>query len=109
MEPPAIAAIAALAFMVVVLVVVLFVSRRATLRRLGAVSDRLAGPSPRPTKRLETAFDRLEQSAGMAMERAHDATAVADRLRQALESVQHGVVVCDEEGAVVFSNGLAAG
>src|SRR3954451_7279844 len=109
MDAPVVAAIAVLAFLVVLLIVVLVVSRRATLRRVGAVSDRLSGPSPVPVKRLENAFDRLEQSAGTAMERAHDATAAADRLRQALEAVQHGVVVCDKEGTVVFSNGLGAG
>src|SRR3954451_2677061 len=109
MDPAAVIAIVVLAVVVVALLVVLLVSRRATLRRLAAVSDRLAGPSPSSHRRLEAAFDRLEQSAAAAMERAHDATAAAERLRQALESVQHGVVVCDEDGTVVFSNGLAAG
>ena len=109
MDASTVAAVAAvvLASTVVAFVVVLLAWRRSVARRLAAVSDRLAGPAPHAGRRLETAFDRLEQAAGAAMEQVHEASADGERLRQALEAVHHGVVVCDEHGDVVFRNGLA--
>ncbi|MGH9179243.1 MAG: sensor histidine kinase, partial [Acidimicrobiales bacterium] len=52
---------------------------------------------------------RLERLAEAAVLRLSDADATADRLAGALDAVADGVVVCDDQGEVVFANGAAGG
>src|SRR5207245_4830571 len=53
----------------------------------------------------QPAWQAAEEAAGAAA----DATAPADRLAQALDTLHQGVVLCDEDGSVRYRNRLAEG
>jgi two-component system sensor histidine kinase SenX3 len=104
-------AIGAVAVGVFVAVSVLFgfASRRATGRRVEAAVTRIESPDAEPVTRsgLEAVLSRLERAVDAASLRSVDNQASVDRMSQALESIDCGVVLCDEQGNVVYRNTLA--
>jgi len=102
-----VAAVAAVAF--VALLSWTVASRRSLALRLGALAARLgdgdAGIDERP--RLETSVSAVERAADDAALRVDRTKSVAERLAQALDAMHQGVVLCDEQGQVVYRNLLA--
>src|SRR5437870_5057937 len=83
-------------------------TRVATGRRIRAIALRLGADAHEGVGRgIERKLVRLEHTAEDAMARVGDAGVTADRLARALDAVGEGVVVCDEEGGVVFQNTAA--
>ncbi|MHB1852336.1 MAG: sensor histidine kinase, partial [Acidimicrobiales bacterium] len=78
--------------------------RRALSQRLTALGSRLGLDSPDENASLETALSYLEQVTGAATEAVAEASADAIRLRRSLDTFPQGVVLCDENGAVVYRN-----
>src|SRR5262249_47271358 len=106
---PVASAVVVVAALAIALVVLTLTQRRGTSRRLAAVASRLDGRSLGAGGRgTERTLQRIEHAAEQAVEAVHTAEATTERLRQAFGSVHQGVVVCDEHGATVFRNGLAA-
>jgi two-component system sensor histidine kinase SenX3 len=108
-QPALIAAVAA----GLLLLVVLWRSRRsrkATVRRIVALSARLGEEDLALDGRggLERTFSQLERMASTAMSKVADAKQAEERMRLALANVPEGVVVCDEQGEIVFQNDEAA-
>ncbi len=98
----------------VLAVVAVFVAarlgRRAGTRniqqRLTAVSNRL-GVEPPDDAGVEPVLGHLERVTGEAAEAVTEASADAIRLRRALDTLPQGVIVCDENGDVIFRNARA--
>ena len=81
--------------------------RRAIAQRLMALGTRLGIDPPREDAGLETALAYLEQVTGAATEAVVESSADAIRLRRSLDTLRQGVVICDENGTVVYRNGRA--
>jgi two-component system sensor histidine kinase SenX3 len=82
-------------------------SRRHLVRRVASVISRLEGTDTVDVVgrgRLETSLSALERAAGTGTARISEAQAAVDRLADAYRLVGHGIVVCDENGEVVFRN-----
>ncbi len=82
-------------------------SRRQLVRRLASVTSRLEAVHTTDVVGrggLEAALAGLERAAGSGTLRVSDAQVAVDRLADAFRLVGHGIVVCDEEGEVVFRN-----
>jgi two-component system sensor histidine kinase SenX3 len=90
----------------VTLLVVLgaLLSRRSLMRRLAAVTARLGDDAADPATGAEGRITRLEQAAAQAVARVGAAKIAVERLEGALGSVSLGVVVCDEQGEIVYCN-----
>jgi len=69
--------------------------------RLGS---RLGIDPPEDEKSIEVALSYLEQVTGAATEAVAESSADAIRLRRSLDTLPQGVVLCDENGAVVYRN-----
>ena len=82
--------------------------RRANSRRLAAIAARLEGPGGAASFERDE-VGRLERLAESAVFQLSDADAATERLAGALDAVGDGVVVCDDQGEVVFANQAAAG
>ena len=81
------------------------VSRVGTGRRLAALALRLEPEGGGNGGRgLERKLSRVERAAEDVVARVGEARVAADRMAQALETVQDGVVVCDDGGEVVVRN-----
>jgi two-component system sensor histidine kinase SenX3 len=96
----------------VLLLAVLFLtwrSRRATTRRLMALAARMdeEGLELEGRAGLERTLSQLERATSTAMTKVGDARQAEERLQRALGAVPEAVVVCDEQGEVVFRNGPA--
>jgi two-component system, OmpR family, sensor histidine kinase SenX3 len=93
----------------VVILVWMVVWRRRLTRRLSAVAVRLSEDqvSLLDHQRLESVVSSLEEAAAGAAARVDDAAVTAARLAQALDALEQGVVVCDEQGEVIYRNLLA--
>lgn len=103
-------ALAALGLLVLVVLVLWWRSRRHLVRRLASVISRLEGTDRVDVVgrgRLETSLAALERAAGSGTLRVSDAQVSVDRLADAFRLVGHGIVVCDEDGEVVFRNARA--
>ena len=72
-------------------------------QRLTALSNRL-GVVPPEDGGVEPVLSHLEQVTGEAAEAVTEASADAIRLRRALDTLPQGVIVCDENGDIVFRN-----
>jgi two-component system sensor histidine kinase SenX3 len=81
--------------------------RRALAQRLTALGSRLGIETPDDNASLEAALTYLEQVAGAATEAVADSSADAIRLRRSLDTFPQGVVLCDENGTVVYRNARA--
>jgi two-component system sensor histidine kinase SenX3 len=78
--------------------------RRALSQRLIALGSRLGVDPPSDTSTIETALSYLEQVTSSAAEAVTDASADAIRLRRSLDTLPQGLVLCDENGTVVYRN-----
>jgi two-component system sensor histidine kinase SenX3 len=81
--------------------------RRALAQRLTALGSRLGIDSPDEGTNVESSLAYLEQVTGAAAEAVADSSADAIRLRRALDTFPQGVVLCDENGNVVYRNARA--
>jgi two-component system sensor histidine kinase SenX3 len=106
------AAAAAAGVLTVTLLVVLVwtvASRRSVARRVGALAARLgdgdAGIGGRPS--IEESLSALERATDEAALRVDRTASGAERLAQALDALHQGVVLCDEQGQIVYRNLLA--
>ncbi len=83
--------------------------QRALRQRLGAVATRL-GAEPREERgSVEDSLSNLERATELAAEAVGDSSSEAIRLRRALDTLVQAVVIVDENGNTVFSNGRASG
>src|SRR5438309_8671057 len=81
-------------------------TRISTGRRVPAIALRLgADPHEAAGRGMERKLTRLERTAEHAVTLVGEAGVTADRLTRALDAVGEGVVVCDEQGDVVYRNG----
>jgi two-component system sensor histidine kinase SenX3 len=104
-----------LALAVVVCVLVGFIAaymgrrsgRRAMSQRLSALGTRLGLDPPEDEYNIETSLAYLEQVTGGAAQAVTEASSDAIRLRRSLDTLTQGVVLCDENGTVIYRNGRA--
>ncbi len=104
-----------LAGVVVVCVLVGFVAallgrrsgRRAISQRLSALGTRLGLDPPEDEYNIETSLAYLEQVTGGAAQAVTESSSDAIRLRRSLDTLTQGVVLCDENGTVIYRNGRA--
>jgi two-component system sensor histidine kinase SenX3 len=80
--------------------------RRSLQQRLTSLASRL-GVDVTHEKSVELVLNQLEQITGEAAEAVAESSAGAIRLRRALDTLPQGVIVCDENGEMVFRNARA--
>ncbi len=107
-----IALIAGAAFLFVVCVILAAAlgrrsGRRAISQRLTALGSRLGLDPPEDETNIETSLAYLEQVTGGAAQAVTESSADAIRLRRSLDTLTQGVVLCDENGTVIYRNGRA--
>jgi two-component system sensor histidine kinase SenX3 len=105
-------AIAAVALVVVAAVAALLgrrAGRRALSQRLIALGTRLGIDPPPDDSGIETALAYLEQVTGAATQAVAESSADTIRLRRSLDTFPQGVVLCDENGTVIYRNARANG
>ncbi len=79
-------------------------------QRLSALATRLGVETPQEDPAgVEPALHHLEQVTDRAAEAVAESSADAIRLRHALDTLPQGVIVCEENGEVVFRNARAIG
>ncbi len=84
--------------------------RHALEQRLSALAARLGVDAPDEDHGgVEPALHHLELVTDRAAEAVAESSADAIRLRRALDNLPQGVIVCDENGEVVFRNTRAVG
>jgi two-component system, OmpR family, sensor histidine kinase SenX3 len=106
--------------LLVVAVVVLFIvaiavathlgrrsGRRAISQRLTSLGSRLGLDPPEDESNIETSLAYLEQVTGGAAQAVAESSSDAIRLRRSLDTLTQGVVLCDENGSVIYRNGRA--
>jgi two-component system sensor histidine kinase SenX3 len=102
---------AAVAVCVLVGVVAALLGRRARSRaisqRLAALGTRLGLDPPEDENNIETSLAYLEQVTGGAAQAVTESSSDAIRLRRSLDTLTQGVVLCDENGTVIYRNGRA--
>jgi two-component system, OmpR family, sensor histidine kinase SenX3 len=81
--------------------------RRAISQRLAALGSRLGLDPPEDENNIETALAYLEQVTGGAAQAVTESSSDAIRLRRSLDTLTQGVVLCDENGTVIYRNGRA--
>jgi two-component system sensor histidine kinase SenX3 len=81
--------------------------RRAIAQRLAALGNRLGLDPPENEYNIETSLAYLEQVTGGAAQAVTEASSDAIRLRRSLDTLTQGVVLCDENGTVIYRNGRA--
>jgi two-component system, OmpR family, sensor histidine kinase SenX3 len=106
----AIAVAVAVGVLLVVTLLLVWRARRALVRRVVDASMRLEDHRPPLEQRgLDKNLGRLERAIDSAVMRGGDAAVAEGRLAEALEAIPQGVVVCDENGDVVYRNKVADG
>jgi two-component system sensor histidine kinase SenX3 len=106
----AIAAGAGLVGMVVAALIGRRTGRRSLQQRLSALAARLGADAPEDERTgVEPALHNLELVSDRAAEAVAEASADAIRLRRAIDNLPQGVIVCDENGEVIFRNTRAVG
>src|SRR5580698_11360812 len=107
------AALAAVAIIGVIVATILGrrSGRRSLEQRLSALASRLGVDAPAEDHGMgiEPALHHLELVTDRAAEAVAESSADAIRLRRALDTLPQGVIVCDENGTVVFRNARAVG
>ena len=83
--------------------------RRAISQRLAALGTRLGLDPPQDEYNIETSLAYLEQVTGGAAQAVTESSSDAIRLRRSLDTLTQGVVLCDENGTVIYRNGRANG
>ncbi|HEX4127907.1 MAG TPA: histidine kinase dimerization/phospho-acceptor domain-containing protein, partial [Acidimicrobiales bacterium] len=81
--------------------------RRAIAQRLASLGTRLGLDPPQDEYNVETSLAYLEQVTGGAAQAVTESSSDAIRLRRSLDTLTQGVVLCDENGAVIYRNGRA--
>jgi two-component system, OmpR family, sensor histidine kinase SenX3 len=81
--------------------------RRAISQRLSALGTRLGLDPPEDEYNIETSLAYLEQVTGGAAQAVTESSSDAIRLRRSLDTLTQGVVLCDENGTVIYRNGRA--
>jgi two-component system, OmpR family, sensor histidine kinase SenX3 len=81
--------------------------RRAISQRLAALGTRLGLDPPDDEYNIETSLAYLEQVTGGAAQAVTESSSDAIRLRRSLDTLTQGVVLCDENGTVIYRNGRA--
>jgi two-component system sensor histidine kinase SenX3 len=81
--------------------------RRAMSQRLSALGTRLGLDPPKDEYNIETSLAYLEQVTGGAAQAVTESSSDAIRLRRSLDTLTQGVVLCDENGTVIYRNGRA--
>jgi two-component system, OmpR family, sensor histidine kinase SenX3 len=81
--------------------------RRAISQRLTALGSRLGLDPPEDESNIETALAYLELVTGGAAQSVAESSSDAIRLRRSLDTLTQGVVLCDENGNVIYRNGRA--
>ena len=81
--------------------------RRAISQRLAALGTRLGLDPPEDENNVETSLAYLEQVTGGAAQAVTESSSDAIRLRRSLDTLTQGVVLCDENGTVIYRNGRA--
>ncbi|HEY1652982.1 MAG TPA: ATP-binding protein [Acidimicrobiales bacterium] len=102
---------AAVAACVLVGVVAALLGRRARSRaisqRLASLGTRLGLDPPEDENNIEISLAYLEQVTGGAAQAVTESSSDAIRLRRSLDTLTQGVVLCDENGTVIYRNGRA--
>jgi two-component system sensor histidine kinase SenX3 len=102
---------AAIAVCVLVGVLAAYLGRRARSRaisqRLAALGTRLGLDPPEDENNIEVSLAYLESVTGGAAEAVTESSSDAIRLRRSLDTLTQGVVLCDENGKVIYRNGRA--
>jgi len=102
---------AAVALCVLVGVLAAYLGRRARSRaisqRLAALGTRLGLDPPEDENNIETSLAYLESVTGGAAQAVTESSSDAIRLRRSLDTLTQGVVLCDENGTVIYRNGRA--
>ena len=80
---------------------------RAISQRLAALGTRLGLDPPEDENNIETSLAYLESVTGGAAEAVTESSSDAIRLRRSLDTLTQGVVLCDENGKVIYRNGRA--
>ena len=81
--------------------------RRGISQRLTSLGSRLGLDPPEDESNIETALAYLEQVTGGAAQSVAESSSDAIRLRRSLDTLTQGVVLCDENGNVIYRNGHA--
>ncbi len=81
--------------------------RRAISQRLASLGTRLGLDPPEDEHNIETSLAYLEQVTGGAAQAVTESSSDAIRLRRSLDTLTQGVVLCDENGTVIYRNGRA--
>jgi two-component system, OmpR family, sensor histidine kinase SenX3 len=81
--------------------------RRAIAQRLASLGTRLGLDPPEDEYNVETSLAYLEQVTGGAAQAVTESSSDAIRLRRSLDTLTQGVVLCDENGTVIYRNGRA--
>jgi two-component system sensor histidine kinase SenX3 len=81
--------------------------RRSISQRLTSLGSRLGLDPPEDESNIETALAYLEQVTGGAAQSVAESSSDAIRLRRSLDTLTQGVVLCDENGSVIYRNGRA--
>jgi two-component system sensor histidine kinase SenX3 len=81
--------------------------RRAISQRLASLGTRLGLDPPEDEYNIETSLAYLEQVTGGAAQAVTESSSDAIRLRRSLDTLTQGVVLCDENGTVIYRNGRA--
>jgi two-component system sensor histidine kinase SenX3 len=81
--------------------------RRAISQRLTALGTRLGLDAPEDDTGIEQALSYLEGVTGAAAQAVAESSADAIRLRRSLDTLPQGVVLCDENGTVLYRNARA--
>jgi two-component system sensor histidine kinase SenX3 len=81
--------------------------RRAISQRLTALGSRLGLDPPEDESNIETSLAYLENVTGGAAQAVAESSADAIRLRRSLDTLTQGVVLCDENGTVIYRNNRA--
>ncbi len=81
--------------------------RRAISQRLTALGSRLGLDPPEDESNIETSLAYLEQVTSGAAQAVTESSSDAIRLRRSLDTLSQGVVLCDENGTVIYRNGRA--
>jgi two-component system, OmpR family, sensor histidine kinase SenX3 len=101
----------AVAAVAITAVVAALLGRRSGLRaisqRVSALGTRLGLDPPKDEYNIETSLAYLEQVTGGAAQAVTESSSDAIRLRRSLDTLTQGVVLCDENGTVIYRNGRA--
>ena len=106
-----VAILIAVAAAAIIAVVAALLGRRSGLRaisqRVAALGTRLGLDPPKDEYNIETSLAYLEQVTGGAAQAVTESSSDAIRLRRSLDTLTQGVVLCDENGTVIYRNARA--